>query len=206
MLIFLRHNLAYLATPKTGTTAVEMALRPRAEIVFAKNRKHVTAARYTRKVAPFLEDAFGIRPEAVAAMRLPIDQIASWYRYRRADRLRGTSLSTATLSFDAYVAEVISDDPPPRAEIGSQFRFLTDGRGDVMAEHVFAYEAQAVFRDFLSERLKTDVQIRVKNTSPPADCTLSPGTEARLRTARAAEFALYDRIVASGGHLVSPVI
>ena len=30
MLIFLRHRLAFLATPKTGTTAVEMALRPRA--------------------------------------------------------------------------------------------------------------------------------------------------------------------------------
>ena len=52
MLIFLRHRLAFLATPKTGTTAVEMARRLRAEVVFAKNRKHVTALRYARKVAP----------------------------------------------------------------------------------------------------------------------------------------------------------
>ena len=204
MLIFLRHNLAYLATPKTGTTAVEMALRRYAEIVFAKNRKHVTAARYARKVAPFLEDAFGIRPDSVAVMRQPIDQIASWYRYRQASRLLGTPLSTAGVSFDTFVAEVIADAPPPRAEIGSQFKFLTDGRGEVMANHVFAYEAQVAFRGFLSERLKTDVQLKVKNASSTASCKLSPETEERLREARAADFALYEAVLAAGGHFVTP--
>ena len=62
MLVFLRHKLTFLATPKTGTTAVEMALKPRAEIVFSKSRKHITAARYANKIAPFLEDTFGVRP------------------------------------------------------------------------------------------------------------------------------------------------
>ncbi|QFT59034.1 hypothetical protein FIU94_09360 [Sulfitobacter sp. THAF37] len=204
MLIFLRHRLAFLATPKTGTTAVEMALRPRAEIIFSKNRKHVTAVRFSRKIAPFLQDTFGVRPDAVAIMRDPTDQIASWYRYRGADRLTGTDLSTRGITFDAYVREVISDAPPPRAQIGSQFNFLTDGRETVMAEHVFAYENQTGFRQFMSDRLKTDVKLKPKNVSPDADTGLSAETMTLLRDARAAEFALYDRVRAAGGHLITP--
>ena len=73
MLIFLRHNLAFLATPKTGTTAVEMALKPHADIIFTKRRKHLNAVRYQRKVAPFLHDTFGKRPRSVAVMRDPVD-------------------------------------------------------------------------------------------------------------------------------------
>ncbi|WP_386628200.1 hypothetical protein [Sulfitobacter geojensis] len=72
MLVFLRHKITFLATPKTGTTAVEMALKPRAEIVFSKNRKHITAVRYANKIAPFLEDTFGVRPASVAVMREPV--------------------------------------------------------------------------------------------------------------------------------------
>lgn len=204
MLIFLRHRLAFLATPKTGTTAVEMALRPQAEIVFAKNRKHVTALRFARKIAPFLEDTFGVRPEAVAIMRNPTDQIASWFRYRGADRLLGTDLSTRGLSFDAYVREVIRDEPPPRAQIGSQFNFLTDGNGTVMAQHVFAYEHQPDFRQFMADRLKTDVTLKPRNVSPGADTGLSAETLGLLRDARAPEFALYDRVIAARGHLVTP--
>lgn len=204
MLIFLRHRLAFLATPKTGTTSVEMALRPNAEIIFSKNRKHVTALRYARKIAPFLEDTFGVRPEAVAIMRAPTDQIASWFRYRQADRLQGTDLSTRDISFDTYVREVISENPPPRAQIGSQYNFLTDGKGTVMAQHVFAYEHQPDFRQFMSDRLKTDITLKPKNVSPSADTGLSAQTQDLLRTARAPEFALYGRVVAEGGHLITP--
>lgn len=204
MLIFLRHKLAFLATPKTGTTAVEMALRPQAEIVFGKNRKHVTAVRYARKVAPFLEDTFGVRPDAVAIMRNPTDQIASWFRYRNADRLVGSDLSTRDITFDAYVREVICDDPPPRAQIGSQYNFLTDGNGTVMAEHVFAYESQPDFRQFMADRLDKDVTFKPKNVSPRGETDLSGETLALLRAERAAEFDLYDRIKAVGGHLITP--
>jgi hypothetical protein len=38
MLVFSKQNLVFLAVPKTGTTAIEMALRPKADIVFAKHR------------------------------------------------------------------------------------------------------------------------------------------------------------------------
>jgi len=201
MLIFLRHRLAFLAVPKTGTTAVEMALRPKAEVIFSRNRKHINAQRYMRKIGPFLEDTFGIFPEPLAVMRDPVDQIRSWYKYRTADRLKGSDLSSAELSFDDYVRAVISRDPPPYAQIGSQFTFLTDDAGEVQVDHLFAYEKQLAFRQFLSERLEDTVEIAPKNISPAIDAPLSDEVAAQLRAARADEFALYDRLMAAGGYL-----
>ncbi|KIN60209.1 hypothetical protein Z945_1176 [Sulfitobacter noctilucae] len=201
MLVFLRHKIAFLATPKTGTTAVEMALKSRAEIVFSKNRKHITALRYANKIAPFLEDTFGVRPASVAVMREPVDQIRSWYKYRSQQRLDGTKLSTKGISFDQFVREVVSDDPPERAQIGRQFNFLTDGKTRVMADHIFAYEAQEAFLMFLSEHLQHPVEIAPKNVSPKVDAPLDPATLALLREVRAEDFMLYETVMSMGGHL-----
>ncbi|MEW9920986.1 hypothetical protein AB2B41_15340 [Marimonas sp. MJW-29] len=206
MLIFLRHDLAYLATPKTGTTAIEMALKPRAEIIFAKNRKHTTAARYANKVAPFLQDTFGVRPASVAVMRKPVEQIRSWYRYRSQKRLNGTPQSTRDISFDQFVREVISDDPPARAQIGRQFSFLTDGQGRIMVNHLFSYANREDFLMFLSERLQFPVEPAEKNISPDIDAALGDDTLALLRAARSEDFALYDQIMAQGGHLETPEV
>lgn len=107
MLVFSEQNLAFLAVPKTGTTAIEMALRPRADIIFTKRRKHTPATKYRNKVLPFLEDAMQVRPAAFAVMRDPVEQIRSWYRYRASPRLKGTARSTNGCSFDDFVLEVI---------------------------------------------------------------------------------------------------
>ena len=201
MLIFLRQGLAFLATPKTGTTAVEMALRPKAEIIFAKGRKHVTAQRYHARVAPFLQETYGMRPEPLAVMRDPVTQIRSWYRYRSAPRLEGTEVSTRGMTFDDYVLAVISDDPPPAAQVGSQYQFLTSDSGDLLVEHLFAYESQPAFRRFLADRLGDDFEIKARNVSPEVHAPLSTEVEARLRAARAAEFGLYDRLRVADGYL-----
>lgn len=201
MLVLGSANLVYLAVPKTGTTAVEMALRPKADMALMKSRKHMNAQRYRRKVAPFLADAFGMEPETVAVMRAPIEQIRSWYRYRtRPDRL-GEARSTQGLSFDDFVRAVISEHPPAFAGIGSQFSFLTNGRGQLIVDHLFAYEAQAAFRAFLSERFGEEIRFGQKNVSPQIPAPLSAQVEAALCAARADEFALYARLVAAGGYL-----
>lgn len=201
MLVFLDKRLAFLAVPKTGTTAVEMALKSRADVILARGRKHTTAARYHNKVAPFLEDTFGTRPEAMAVMRDPVEQIRSWYRYRSGPRQKGTRFSTNGCSFDDFVRAVISDDPPEYAGIGSQFRFLTNGKGALQVSHLFAYEAQPTFRSFLAERFGEEIKLKEKNVSPPAHAPLSDAVEAELRSARADEFALYDRLCAAEGYL-----
>jgi hypothetical protein len=201
MLIFLRHALAFLAVPKTGTTAVEMALSSQAEVIFARNRKHITAQRYRRKIAPFIEDTFGVYPDPVAVMRDPVDQIRSWYKYRTAARLDGTPVSTAEISFDHFVEALLSDDPPPYAQIGSQFNFLTDKKGRVRVSHLFCHAQPEVFTDFLSARFGQQVEIAPRNVSPQVPAPLDPGLEAQLRAARAPEFALYQRLHAAGGQL-----
>ncbi|MEM6939677.1 MAG: hypothetical protein AAF943_05930 [Pseudomonadota bacterium] len=201
MLIFLRHALAYLAVPKTGTTAIETALRPQAEIIFTRRRKHITAARYRNKVAPFLEDTFGVRPVSVAVMREPVDQLRSWFRYRAQDRLLGTMQSTAGIDFDTFVTEAISDAPPPRAQIGRQFRFLTDGRGALCVNHLCAYEAQEKLIAFLSERLEMEIDVPPRNVSPMVEAELSPQTLSSLKAARPEDFELHARLLAQGGQM-----
>lgn len=201
MLIFPESNLTYLAVPKTGSTAVEMALRPRAEIVFAKRRKHMNAQRYHSKVAPFLEQTFGIETETVAVMRDPVDQIRSWYKYRQRSEVAGQPRSTGALSFDDFIMAVTADEPPDFANIGSQHNFLTNRKGEVKVDHLYAYENQPAFLAFLSQRLGFEVVLKQKNVSPPIDAPLSEETLSVLKAARAKEFELYGRLMAAGGQM-----
>lgn len=204
MLVFSEQNLVFLAVPKTGTTAVEWALRPKADIIFGKNRKHTTGMRYRMKIAPFLKEAYGIKPKPIAVMRNPVEQIRSWFRYRQGVSETNSDRSTEGRSFDDFVLAVIEDEPPIYAAIGSQYNFLTSSRGKLLVAHLFAYEAQPLFRNFLIERFGDDLKFKQKNVSPNADTSLSPEVEAKLRAARSKEFDLYDRLMSADGHLRNP--
>ncbi|MDX2485577.1 MAG: sulfotransferase family 2 domain-containing protein [Pseudodonghicola sp.] len=203
MLVFSAESLVFLAVPKTGTTALEHALRSRADITFSKQRKHITAQRFHNQIAPFLKRAFALEPERMAVMRDPEDQIRSWYKYRSRERLQDKDAATDTLSFDDFVRDVIRDDPPAHAQIGSQFRFLTSARKQLLVHHLFAYEDQPQILRFLETRFGEPVTLQRKNVSPPAEAPLDPDLRSRLRAARPEEFALYDRLRDAGGHLVS---
>lgn len=201
MLIFSASRLAYLATPKTGTTAVEIALAPRADIIFGKRRKHMTAQHFKAKIAPFLIHTFGVEAETVAVMREPVDQLRSWYKYRARPAISGRPRSTEGLSFDDFVMAVTSEAPPDFADIGSQFRFLTNVKGVLQIDHLFAYENQPAFLDFLSDRLSGNIKLQKTNVSPIVDAPISEAVEESFRSARREEFMLYDRLVAAGGYL-----
>jgi hypothetical protein len=203
MLIFSPQSLAFLAVPKTGTTAIEMALKPKADIIFTKRRKHATAQRFHNQIAPFLAAAYDLRPDRIAVMREPEEQIRSWYRYRTHAETRGSIRSTEGRSFDEFVLGVISDNPPPFAGIGSQFAFLTSSAGEVLVHRIFAYERQPEIRGFLEDRFGEPLTIKQKNVSPPTPAPLDPSTRKLLRQKRAAEFALYDRIMQADGQLLT---
>ena len=108
------------------------------------------------------------------------------------------------MSFDDYVLEVISDDPPERARIGRQFNFLTDKSGTLQVDHLFAHAHMDAFIAFMSDRLGQQIEIEPRNISPHRDAPLSAEVETRLRHARAEDFALYDRLLADGGQLTAP--
>ncbi|MDC0738729.1 sulfotransferase family 2 domain-containing protein [Cognatishimia sp. SS12] len=204
MQIYFKQKLAFLAVPKTGTTAYERALRPEADITFAKRRKHMTAGQFERRMMPFLAQFYRLVPERMAVMRDPIEQIRSWYRYRTAPKSARLDGSTNEISFDAFVLGVLKDPQPPLFAIGSQHHFLTMADGSLPLEHLFAYERQPQIKAFLNDRFGRAITVPVRNVSPPKATPLSPDIEARLRQTRAAEFALYDRILQAGGHLRLP--
>ncbi|MDK3019057.1 hypothetical protein [Pseudodonghicola flavimaris] len=205
MLVFSQENLAFLAVPKTGTTALELALKPRADVIFAKQRKHITAQRFHKQVAPFLDKCLSIRPERLAVMREPEEQIRSWYRYRRREKLRSEDTAIGLLSFNDFVRDVIRETPPRHAVIGSQFRFLTSAEGDLLVHHLFAYEDQPQLLGFLGGRFGKTIELKRRNVSPKAEAPLDPEVRTELRRARAEEFALYDRLMAAGGHLQTEI-
>lgn len=193
MLVFWKERLVLLAVPKTGTTALEGALAPRADMVFRNPPvvKHTPLYRARRFLLPWLEAAGAGDLETVALVREPVSWLGSWYRYRARDEIAGQPNSTAGLSFDDFVREYCRQNPAQFAQIGSQSRFLHDGGGGGVT-HLFRYEEQPRFLAFLESRLGPLPTLPRLNVSPGAAPVLSPGIARRLRERRAAEFDLWE--------------
>ncbi|MEH6832039.1 MAG: hypothetical protein V7661_14490 [Sulfitobacter sp.] len=196
MLVFSEQNLVLFSTPKTGSTAMEVALKPWADIAFYKNRKHTPVGRYQRKIAPFLREAYGLEPETMAVIRAPLEHLRSWYRYRAA---------TLEVDFDGFVQAVLSEVPPDWARIGTQFNFLTDRDGAPGITHLFAYESQPVLRAWLNNRMADEITFKPQNVSPNAPTPITAETLSRFEQRYANEIALHARVMASEGHLVTPL-
>lgn len=194
MLVFWKENLVFLAVPKTGTTAIEGALAPKAAMVLRDppTIKHAPIYRYRRFLKPLFVQAGGQDPETVAVVRDPIDWLGSWYRYRGRGDLDGHPNSTKNISFDDFVLEYIKGKPEPFANVGSQAKFVCDGDGQIAVDHLFAYDRQDRLIAFLEDRLDVTLTLNRLNVSPRREVPLSPQVEAKLRDRRAAEFAVWE--------------
>ena len=192
MLVFWKERLVFLATPKTGTTAIEAALQPLSNLSIQNPPalKHTPVRRYQRFLAPYLRSAAGEDFTVVALMREPIDWLGSWYRYRQRDAIPIKERSTRGMDFDSFVAAHLADPCPGFADVGSQARFLDPGNGPGI-DRVFRYENIGAFIEFLEDRLDFEIILPRLNVSPEGSTQLAPETEARLRRERAADFALY---------------
>ncbi len=192
MLVFWKERLVYLATPKTGSTAIEAALEPLASVVIQRppELKHTNVGRYWQSFAPFLEHASGEGFMVVAMMREPVDWLGSWYRYRQRDGMARPENSTRDISFDDFVTAYLGSDRPPYADLGRQSAFLAPegGRG---ADRIFRYERIGAFVDFLEDRLDCGITLPRLNVSPQGTVALGSETEARLRRELSEDFALY---------------
>ena len=85
MLVFWHQHLAMLATPKTGTTAIEAALESMAHMAIQRppQLKHTSVRKYHRFIGPWLESVAGRPFTVVATMREPLDWLGRWYSYRQ---------------------------------------------------------------------------------------------------------------------------
>ena len=200
MLILSQNGLVYLATPKTGSTAIEQTLGNLADIRFSRRRKHQNARFYHNRVAPFLKASLNETNEVIAVIREPMDWLRSWYRYRV--RLpKDNPRSTDGVSFHDFARAALQSPQPPLGTVGRQFNFLSADDGTVLVDHLFAYEEQPVLRQFLDERFETSLNFPTVNVSRPLLIEEIPQTEADVRAAWPEDFALYDQVMAAGGHL-----
>ena len=196
VLVFWRENLAMLAVPKTGTTAIEQVLAPYASMAILNPPalKHVQLYRYERFLRPFILKATDKDLETTAVVRNPIDWLGSWYRYRSRPILDGTDKSTANVSFDDFVLEAIKGESALFARVGSQLKFLTNRDETIGATHMFRYEEMSAYVDFLETRLDRKIDLPRVNVSPQADLDLSDAVEDRLRRKWVGDFALWESI------------
>jgi hypothetical protein len=191
MLVFWEQRLAFLATPKTGSTAIAAALESLAAVSIQRPPllKHTTVHRYRRFIGPFLEAASKDTFTLVALMREPVDWLGSWYRFRQREETEAAK-STRDMSFDDFVRAWCQDPRPDFADVGSQAKFLRPRQG-VGVDRLFRYEEIGTFVHFLEERLGCEVILPRLNVSPPGALGLSAKTEAMLRDFAAEDFALY---------------
>ncbi|SFR50258.1 hypothetical protein [Litoreibacter janthinus] len=193
MMIFFKERLAFLAVPKTGTSALERALGSKASAVFRDppGIKHTNARGFESKYRKLFERG-NLRPiETMAVMREPVEWLGSWYRYRQRPAIDGHPNSTANMTFDAFVAAYLSSDQPSYAEVGSQARFVTDKSGDLLVNHLFSYRDLGAAVRFLENRLSHEITLKAVNQSPKRELALSPDLRAELHKRCALDFDIY---------------
>ena len=196
MMVFYKARLVVLSVPKTGTTALQDALRPTADMVISDppELKHAPIYRYNRWIRPMFDKVCDAKLEVAAVMREPIDWLGSWYRFRQRPDLNGKPASTREVSFDDFVRDYCRGNRPAYANVGSQAKFLEAQPNGCKVDHLFRYENRHAFQDFLSHRLGVSVETRRRNVSPKVELTLSEKTETILRRKCAVEFDLYNSI------------
>ncbi len=201
MQVYFKQSLAYIAVPKTGTTAIEQALRPQAMLALPNRMKHMTAGQFQRRIAPFLQREFDLKPQLFAVLRDPEDHLRSWYKYRKRPKLEGKPEYTGGITFDAFVRDVLRDPRPPHARTGRQWNMIHTGDQDLAVNHLFAYEAQPALKEFLGWHFGEGITLRQRNVSPPAEADLESKTRADLLAAFHQEADLHKRLMDAGGYL-----
>ena len=189
MLIFWDQRLAFLATPKAGSTAIEVALEPLASMAVQRppEMKHVNAARFHSYIRPWLQGMTADPFTTVALMREPVEWLRSWYRFYLRDEQDAETPDNSR--FEDFVRLYLAHPESITQGIGTQSAFLT--AGDVPVDRIFRYEDMDAFTQFLDEWLDCAINLPRINVPPSADVTLSPATEAELRQALAPDFRLY---------------
>lgn len=191
MLVFWEARLVFLATPKTGSSAVEAALADHAALTILRPPllKHTTVHRHHRFIGPYLKQASGQDFAVCALIRHPEDWLGSWFRYRLRTDTRPEN-RTVGKSFDDFVSAWCSDPPPQFAAVGSQAKFLQPRQG-AGVDHLFRYEDIDRFTAFLCDRLGRRVELPRVNVSPAGETALSAPVQALLRKSAARDFALH---------------
>lgn len=197
MLIFWDQRLVFLATPKAGSSAIEMALESLASVSLQRPAevKHTDIATYRRHFQPWLEARTGERFTTVALMREPVDWLRSWYRFKLRDDLGDPQSAMLGISFSVFASTYAGPHGPANLGIGTQGDFLTN-KGDSV-DRIFRYDDIDSFVEFLEGRLDCAIELPRINVPPSVDVHLNPDIETKLRAAMARDLDLYGSLKTS---------
>jgi len=193
MLIFWDQRLVFLATPKAGSTAVEVALESLAAVAMQRPAalKHMSARDYRAHLAPLIEARTGGPFTTVALMREPISWLRSWYRFRLRDDYEDPNHPMNGRSFETFAKDYMAPNPPSHADIGSQSAALCDADDMPLVDRIFRYEEMDAFVHFLEDQLDCAITLPRVNVPPSVDVKLSTETARALESAMERDFALY---------------
>jgi hypothetical protein len=195
MLVFWEQKIVLLATPKTGSTALAVALDSLSSLSVQRPPvlKHTNVHRYHRFVGPYLAAASGDRFTLIAVMREPCDWLGSWYRFRQRDDLHDSAKSTAAISFDDFVRAYCTNPQPEFAAVGAQGRFLRPHHGEGV-DYLFRYDDMGRLVTFLENRLDYAIVLPRVNVSPVASLELRRETTRLLQNTLVEDFTLYSSL------------
>jgi hypothetical protein len=195
-MIFLHQaRLVILSQPKTGTTALDNALSPRASIAVngPPSMKHIQYRKFMKHVAPWIQAQTGLVRddyEVVSVMREPADWLGSWYRYRTRANLKGKGNKrkqgnyTGKVTFDEFVREVLKpkDQRKGFAQLGSPCGVALKPDGSIGCDRIFPYEDLSGLHELIELRSGRPVELKLMNISPvDVDVTVSDETLEALR-------------------------
>lgn len=194
MLIFHKPPLVLFSMPRTGSTALQMALSRRSDIALRHPAKikHMNVKTFERVIAPELPNG-GRSYQRVAILRDPLDRLHSWYKYRKRPELIGNIKSTAHLTFDQFLDGVLSPRQPPWGDIGDQYGFVTNAQEEMGVHHLFCVERPAIYQRFLRAHLGPSTFERL-NVSPPEKLEASRKMINRLKVEREKEYLLLSTL------------
>ena len=152
-------------------------LQPHSEIAFLERPafRHTNYREYSQYLQPYLsEKARDNHIETICLIREPLSWLDSWYRFRARGELRDPhhpnhKNSTFGIQFSDFIEAYMLPDPPPFADVGSQFDFVKDHKGEVGVETIFQYENIGHFVEYMSHRIGVELTIKTMNVSPKAN-------------------------------------
>jgi hypothetical protein len=200
MIVTLKHRLAVLAMPKTGSTAIEAALGPHADLQ-ASGRpelKHMPLRKFDRFVRPLLDSYGRGGVETLCLFREPLDWLASWYRYRQRPELRDPARRTDGVDFAGFLEAYLAPEPPQFARVGRQAAFVRARQGGIGVDRIYRYEAFPAVAAFLSERLGESLSFPRMNVSPPRELGITPALRARAEAGLAEEYRIWREVARTG--------
>ncbi len=197
MLVSVDANLAFLAMPKAGSTAIERAIGPYCDITYSgrPDFTHMTARLFHSHMRPYFKHRKINRIETCCLMRHPVSWLGSWYRYFGEDQFRDQPQSTNNMSFDEFAELYLSMDNEAIKSIARPWDFLRGSHGNLGVKHVYRYEDMDRFLAFLESRFRKKFSLERLNVSPDRPTALSPGVLREVEKFFELEFDIYEKIL-----------